>query len=274
MNKRNLTMLIALALAAGGGTAAAQERDRDRDMNYPPAAATDPSAQPQAMDPLAHDADREQIDDDEWAATDRQAGVSDDEFDHVPPRAGVQQEPRDLVHDDRTVADLDRDIDADVDRRIDGDVIAEHGSVHRDDLGDVDAHGQPIAGDDDFRPAQGQTARTAGDEPAPVVQPAEGTPFAATAGTTGFSEGATAQQAQQQFQRLDNDRSGGLGREELPSDSELAQRFNDYDINNDSLISANEYQSFFAAERWLQDDAQREERVAARDDTPVDRDDS
>jgi hypothetical protein len=84
------------------------------------------------------------------------------------------------------------------------------------------------------------------------IRSAEGEPFAETAGTEGFSAGATAQTAAQRFRQLDRDGSGELTRENVEG-TELAQRFEEYDINNDGVISENEFQSWFAAQRDVAD---------------------
>jgi hypothetical protein len=78
------------------------------------------------------------------------------------------------------------------------------------------------------------------------VREGEFEPFAETAGTEGFSSGVTASAAEREFNRL----GGGdaLTRDQLAGTA-LANRFDEYDINNDGEIAENEFQSWFAANR-------------------------
>jgi len=80
--------------------------------------------------------------------------------------------------------------------------------------------------------------------------------FAATAGTEGFSEGATAASAEQRFQELDSDSSGSLSEEEVASVQPLQSAFDEYDLNDDGSIAENEFQSFFAATAEVESEVQ------------------
>ncbi|HET6604313.1 MAG TPA: hypothetical protein VFG21_08880 [Xanthomonadaceae bacterium] len=66
-----------------------------------------------------------------------------------------------------------------------------------------------------------------------------------TAGTSGFSEGATASAAQRAFRAQDGDGDGGISQSE--AEGSLAAHFAAYDINGNGSIDANEFQSWYAA---------------------------
>jgi hypothetical protein len=106
---------------------------------------------------------------------------------------------------------------------------------------------QRVASQQQWDAQQSDTQQVAGGDDVEVRQ-GEMDPFAQTAGTEGFSEGATASAAEREFNRLDSDNSGELSREQLQGTS-LAERFEEYDINNDGTIAENEFQSWFAANR-------------------------
>ena len=101
-----------------------------------------------------------------------------------------------------------------------------------------DTQGKPVAQVD-------QDGRTA-----IIVQYPTGTPFSRSAGTGGFADAPRV--TREVFQSLDDDGSGALEPGEVPLTITLGQRFADYDINGDGLIAKNEFQSYRAAERWLQ----------------------
>jgi hypothetical protein len=63
----------------------------------------------------------------------------------------------------------------------------------------------------------------------------------------GYS-GAQLRQARDDVARLDRDASGELDRDEVREVAALAQRFDDYDIDDNGTISLNEYQSWLAAQ--------------------------
>jgi hypothetical protein len=103
------------------------------------------------------------------------------------------------------------------------------------------------------------------------IREGEMDPFADTAGTEGFSEGATASAAEREFNRLDRDNSGELTREQVQGTA-LAERFEEYDINNDGTIAENEFQSWFAASRAQQSgDIETGYAATERDRRPADR---
>jgi hypothetical protein len=60
--------------------------------------------------------------------------------------------------------------------------------------------------------------------------------------------GAQLRQAQDDVARLDRDRSGELEPAEVGEIADLAQRFEDYDVDDTGSISLNEYQSWLAAQ--------------------------
>jgi hypothetical protein len=109
---------------------------------------------------------------------------------------------------------------------------------------------QRTASQQDWDDQQGEVRQTA-DVDDVEIREGEMDPFAETAGTEGFSEGSTASAAEREFNRLDRDNSGELSRDQVQGTA-LAERFEEYDINNDGVIAENEFQSWFAATRAQQ----------------------
>jgi len=277
MNKRALTLLISAALFGAAGSAVAQSTDTYERGAPPPVSE---AAVPPPVDPTLADADEA---DDVFV-------TGDDPLDTDAPQVRTQSPPNDPtlasrldddadvdvdVHsegrvaidegEDRALADADYDGtlegDADVDVDIDAGAASD---VASDDVprsagvtgpaqDPVDYAEQPIAAND-LDSADGQT---------PDVTESEGTPFAETAGTEGFSEGQTASLAEQRFSKLDSDGDGTLGEDEIAAAEGLSDRSKDYDINGDGMIAQNEFQSWFAAQNWLEGDDARDSGLAA-----------
>jgi hypothetical protein len=218
--------------------------------------------------PMARSDDDRHAQDGTVAHTDRQVYSEYDEDDDtlvasdrvVEPMVGPPPpaQPGDPMYRDpaeRTAAAA-----ADTTAGVYSDGIADERTVAGTTADRMDYAEQPIT-DRDLQP----------DEPVEVRQ-AEGEPFASTAGTEGFSSGATAQTAEQHFNQLDRDNSGELTREQV-EDTGLAARFDEYDINDDGTISENEFQSWFAAQRDLQS-GEVDTAIAASDDERDEFDDS
>ncbi len=60
--------------------------------------------------------------------------------------------------------------------------------------------------------------------------------------------GELERRAQSDLARLDQDANGALERAEVESLPDLSQRFDEYDVDDDGRISANEYHSWLAAQ--------------------------
>lgn len=228
--------------------------------------------------------------------------TADDDFDDG--LADAERSREDAVvfsADDDVVGD---DVDADLDARMGADRTADVDAVDEDvepvdavvytaeddtaiDSRDQDPNdyaSQPL-GVDEFDQTRAQTRAEIveeqrrpvaevdeGGRTAVVVQYPAGTPFSQEAGTGGFENAAPV--TQQTFQELDDDQSGALEPTEIPETMTLEERFADYDINGDGVIAKNEFQSYFAAQSWLegeQDLPRRDaEIVAGDDDTGLD----
>jgi hypothetical protein len=135
------------------------------------------------------------------------------------------------------------------------------------DEGRVDQ--QSVASQEAWDAQQVDQQQVASADDVEIVQ-GEMDPFADTAGTEGFSEGMTASAAEREFSRLDRDNSGELTREQVQGTA-LAERFDEYDINNDGTIAENEFQSWFAASRAQQSgDIETGYAVTEDDRTAVD----
>lgn len=272
MKKSSLSLLISMTLSGMVGVAAAQTTTDPEDVGVaqpPPAAAASVRGQTHIPDRMTRDdryVDESMVDD----PAELQADVGeayDDDIGHkdevAHPQVQTQSPPNDPTHPQRLHSGFEGErTDADEDDFAGAAAVA----GPRQDA--VDYAEQPIS-DDELRQTRStdiamERERTEADGPM-FVREAEGEPFADTAGTEGFSEGATASQAQQRFQRLDTDGDGTLSEQELMDDTALADNYAEYDINGDGLIAKNEFQSYFAAQQWLEGDPERERRVASGD---------
>lgn len=245
MSKRSLSMLIAAALCTAGATAVQADNDRTKPTTPPPAAAASPTGQTHIPNPLPRHAD------DEEDAT-----------------VHTQSPPNDPQLSRRVHSGFEGD------RELEGDREVVYGS------NDPDLVGPPVAQesfDDEVRVSGSEPTMMADERDAvamqdgetPEVREGESDPFAEEAGSQGFSSGVTAQRAASQFSQLDSDGSGSLSEDELAQDA-LAQRFGDYDINNDGEIAENEFQSWFAAVHPSHTD---DRALVAEDDSEFDDED-
>ena len=242
MCKRSLSLMIAAALFGAGAVAAQDETPLyQRSTETPPPAAaasmhgqTHVPDQAKLADERCADLARTDADFDHAACLEReraQAALEDRDLDAV----AVDTERHELRSDEHTVVRREAGFEADP-------MAAE------DDFDEVrtgELAGGALADDDDM--AMDGEAVAMGDGE-PEVREVESDPFTDEAGSEGFSSGATASAAEREFERLGG--GDGLSREQV--EGELAQRFDEYDINDDGRIAENEFQSWFAASRAVE----------------------
>ncbi len=263
MNQRSLSLLIAVALGASSAALAAQDTTTRVIEDPPPAveSAQDAQAWPERDEAVDERDERYAYEEDDEDAP--PLADADIEFDADPAtrQARTQSPPSDPARSERIHSGFEDDqMVIDERRAVSESMVGVDSDRQQQD--EVDYAEQPISGDTQVAGGGTGNSGTAGTGGDVTVQSVEGTPFAAAAGSEGFSEGASARLAAQRFERLDRDGDGQLSEQELAEDSALAERFVDYDINGDGMIARNEYQSWFAAQNWLEGDDARQQRVA------------